>query len=73
MKTVLELKISENHNVNASSLTRIEAGTEAIDRKVGYTNGKVRKIIIAIVLLAGITIGLGFTQFAPAFSILIGL
>lgn len=38
-----------------SSLDRIEA-------KVTYTNGKVRKIIIALVLLAGIVIGQGVTN-----------
>ena len=37
------------------SLKRIEA-------KVTYTNGKVRKIIIALVLLAGIVIGQSFAN-----------
>jgi hypothetical protein len=73
MKNVFELKMAENHNANVGSLTRIEQSTEAIDKKVAYTNGKVRKITVALVLLAGITIGLGFTEFAPVFSILIGL
>ena len=31
-----------------------------IDRKVSYTNGKVRKIIIALVLIVGIVIGQTF-------------
>ena len=39
------------------SLTRIEAKGDMIDKKVSYTNGKVRKIIIAIVLVFGILIG----------------
>lgn len=35
---------------------------ERIEEKVTYTNGKVRKIIIALVLLGGILIGQTFTN-----------
>lgn len=33
-----------------------------VDMKVTYTNGKVKKIIIALVLLAGIVIGQNFSN-----------
>ncbi len=48
------------------SLTRIET-------QVGYTNGKVKKIILALVLLSGITLGLGFNQLGPVLGLLISL
>ena len=40
----------------------IDEGLEKIDKKVSYTNGKVRKIIIALTLIAGIVIGQTFTN-----------
>lgn len=46
---------------------------DTIDDKVTYTNGKVRKIIIAIFILGGFCIGLGISQpqlFALLLSIL---
>lgn len=39
------------------TVIRIEQKIDAVDKKVSYTNGKVRKIIIALVLLGGIVIG----------------
>lgn len=38
-------------------LVSIENKIDIVDRKATFTNGKVRKIIIALVLLAGIVIG----------------
>lgn len=35
---------------------------DTIDKKVTFTNGKVRKIIIALVLLSGMMVGLGFDK-----------
>lgn len=46
----LDQKVDENH----TTLTR---GQEAIDAKVTFTNGKVKKLIIALVLIGGIVIG----------------
>lgn len=40
-----------------NSLQRLEVKQDLIDTKVTYTNGKVRKIIIALAVVAGITIG----------------
>lgn len=64
VQNVLELKISENHKATVDSLSRIET-------QVAYTNGKVKKITLALVLLAGVCIGLGFQQLAPFLSLLI--
>jgi len=44
------------------SLARIETTQANIDKKVSYTNGKVRKIIISLAILAGIVIGQNFTN-----------
>jgi tetrahydromethanopterin S-methyltransferase subunit G len=41
---------------------RVHEKLDDIIVKVTYTNGKVRKIIIALVLLAGIVIGQSFTN-----------
>jgi hypothetical protein len=46
----------------ANSLSRIELKTQAIETQAKYTNGKVRKIIIALVLIGGILIGQTFTN-----------
>lgn len=40
-----------------NSLSRVETTQALHSKKLDYTNGKVRKIIIALVLLAGIVIG----------------
>lgn len=43
-------------------LTNLQEGIDTIDKKVTYTNGKVRKIIIALVLVSGIVIGQTLTN-----------
>lgn len=62
VQNVLELKIADNQAATANSLTRIEHSMEAIETQVKFTNGKVRKIIVAMIFLAGVVIGLGFTE-----------
>jgi hypothetical protein len=67
--------LEEQKNVSyntANSLTRIEIKTTAIEQQVAFTNGKVRKIILALVLVFGILIGLGFTQ-APLILAILGI
>lgn len=64
VKDALELRITDNHNATAASLSRIET-------QVAYTNGKVKKITIALVLLAGVCVGLGFQQIGPVLSLLL--
>lgn len=44
-----------------------------LDVKVTYTNGKVRKIIIALVLLGGIVIGQNFTSAHAIIKLVAGL
>lgn len=46
------------------SLSRIEV-------QVSYTNGKVKKIVLALVLLSGVCIGLGFQQIGPVLSLIL--
>ena len=41
----------------------MEKGFKTVHIKLDYTNGKVKKIIIAMVLLAGMSIGFGFNNF----------
>lgn len=48
------------------SLTRIED-------KVTYTNGKVRKIIIALVLIGGIVIGQSVTNVPDLIKLVVGV
>lgn len=46
---------------------------DSIKAQVAYTNGKVRKIIIALVLISGIVIGQTFTNTHDIISLLAGL
>ncbi len=50
----------------------VDKGIATIDNKVTYTNGKVRKIIMALILLAGIVIGQSFTNTHDIISLLLG-
>lgn len=72
VQNVLELKMTDGHKTTTDSLSRIEIGQEATNKKLDFTNGKVRKITIALVLLFGVCIGLGFTE-AKIFLPLLGL
>ena len=45
-----------------ATLAKIEKKIDAVDEKQTYTNGKVKKIIIALVLLTGIVIGQSTTN-----------
>jgi hypothetical protein len=60
MQNVLELRMQTFEKDTRDSLSRIEIKGDSIDKKVSYTNGKVRKIIIALVLVFGILIGQNF-------------
>ncbi len=57
-------RADEFHNTLMQRMDVFESNTSAtllsIEEKVSYTNGKVRKIIIAIVLIGGIVIGEAF-------------
>lgn len=44
------------------TLDRIETKVDGVDTKITYTNGKVRKLIIALVLVFGILIGQNFSN-----------
>lgn len=55
------------------SLSRVEIATDAIDKKVSYTNGKVRKIIIALVLIGGIVIGQTFSNTHDIIALVTGI
>jgi hypothetical protein len=71
VQNVLELRIADDHKAVADSLSRIEVKQDAHGKKLDYTNGKVRKIIMAIIGLAGILIGLGFQQLMPFLTLLV--
>jgi hypothetical protein len=61
-KNILELTIRTNDKDYRDSLARIELQNESIETQVKFTNGKVRKIIIALFLVFGILIGQNFTN-----------
>jgi tetrahydromethanopterin S-methyltransferase subunit G len=44
---------------------------DRIENKVEYTNGKVRKTIIALILAFGLIVGMGFEQMAPILTLLL--
>jgi hypothetical protein len=63
LQNVLELRMGEFEKDTRDSLARIET-------QVAFTNGKVRKLIMALILVGGIVIGLGFTQGTSLVSII---
>ena len=54
-------------------LKQIKTSIDTLDTKVTYTNGKVRKIIIALVLLGGIVIGQNFSSTHDIIGLFAGL
>lgn len=64
VQNVLELRMSDNHKLYADSLSRIET-------QVAYTNGKVKKITIGLVFLAGLCIGLGILEGGQFLSLIL--
>lgn len=62
VQNVLELKITDIQMQNASSLSRLEKTTEDIAAQAAYTNGKLKKTIMALIFLAGVMVGLGFLE-----------
>lgn len=47
------------------------ASLDRIEKQVVYTNGKVRKIILAMVAMGFLLIGLGINQLAPIIALLL--
>lgn len=62
LQNVVELRIADLTKHTADSLSRIELTTEGTSKKQDFTNGKLRKVIVALIFLAGLTIGLGLTE-----------
>jgi hypothetical protein len=58
-------KLVEDKNVLLKELADIKT-------QVMFTNGKVRKVILALVLAFGLILGLGFQQLGPVLTILLG-
>ena len=54
-------------------LDDLKKAVEGVDTKITFTNGKVRKIIIAMVLLAGIVIGQSVTNSRELISLVAGI
>jgi hypothetical protein len=80
IQNVIELRLSDLTKNTADSLSRIELQNDALDKKsdaidakVSFTNGKVRKINIAIVLLAGIIIGMNYNNWHDIIALLTSL
>ena len=64
-------KIDRNREDAKDQLDRIETTGKETQNQVIFTNGKVRKIILALVLAFGLIMGLGFEQLGPVLSILL--
>jgi len=54
------------------SLSRIETAQDTLDKNQKFTNGKVRKIIIALVLLGGIVIGMNSNNWHDIIALFAG-
>ena len=54
-------------------LDRIEKDGRHTREQVTFTNGKVRKIILALVLAFGLILGLGFEQIGPVLSLILAV
>lgn len=67
---LLELRMTTSDKDTRESLARIETEQSEIKTQVLYTNGKVRKIILALVLMFGLLIGLGFDKAGIVLSFL---
>jgi hypothetical protein len=57
----------------SEKLDNIDKRGDRIEKMVAYTNGKVRKIIIAMVLLSGIVIGMNYSNWRDIIALLISL
>ena len=54
-------------------LSDIVGGIEILDKKVTYTNSKVKKITLALTALGFFSLGLGLNEFAPIIKLFIAL
>ena len=68
----LELRMNTFEHDMRDSTQRLETGQDAIIKQTTYTNGKLRKVIIAIVLLAGILVGQNFPNWHDIITIFAG-
>ena len=64
-------KIDRNREDAKDQLDRIETTGRETQNQVIFTNGKVRKIILALVLAFGLILGLGFREVSPILSLLL--
>lgn len=63
--------INEHTSGKISELSaEVLSGFEAVNKRLDYTNGKVRKITMALILIGGIMLGAGM-QYAPTIMALI--
>ena len=63
--------INEHTSGKISELSaEVLSGFEAVNKRLDYTNGKLRKVIMALILMGGILLGAGF-QYAPTIMSLI--
>lgn len=53
--------------------TNVQEKLDTILTQVKYTNGKVRRIIIALVLIAGVIIGQNFSNMKDVIGLLVGV
>ena len=67
----LDAKFSEVREVVTSSKNTLLEKLLEIEKQTIYTNGKVKKIIMAILLLSGLSIGLGIQRVMPIVGLFI--
>jgi len=67
---------TEEHTYRDGILRRLDdlkVAVEKMDTKVSFTNGKVKRITIALVLIAGIIVGQSFTNVADIIRFVAGI
>ena len=72
LQNVLELRMNTFEQDARNSLARIETKQDALDKNQKFTNGKLRKMIIAMVFLGGIVIGQTFGNLHDIIQVIAG-
>jgi len=67
---------TEEHTYRDGILRRLDdlkVAVEKVDTKVSYTNGKVKRIVVALVLIAGVIVGQNFSSIADIIRFVAGV
>lgn len=59
------------HQEIMGAINRVDARIADVVKQTTYTNGKVRKLIMAVIALGGMSLGLGIQELQPLISLLL--